>query len=191
VVVCRRTSSLRDALRRHTAWVDVALGTVVAVLGVVSLWSVPDYLAYDFRRRGRLGVVLAVAAGAAVVGALVAGLLPASSVAVRGLPSATLQLGYSSGRPAGWPLLVLLHGRRSLPVATSVTAPRLSSPAADARARVLGPIEPTVHRLVRNSVVLLTAWSLGRSVRGRRPTRPGSRSATGPCSAAGRPGSRP
>ena len=32
-----------------TAWVDVALGTVVAGLGVLSLWSAPAYVAYDFR----------------------------------------------------------------------------------------------------------------------------------------------
>ena len=156
---------LRDALRRHTAWVDVALGTVVAVLGVVSLWSVPAYISYDFRDPDALGVLLAVAAGAAVA---VRGRWPVPSFAVASVASlATLQLGYSTGVGGLAALLVLYT--------VAVRCPsRTSAPATAALAGLLtlvlvfGPVEPTLTDWFVNVVVLLTAWSLGRSVRGRR-----------------------
>ena len=156
---------LRDLLRRHSAWVDVALGTVVAVLGVVSLWSPPSYVTYDFRDPDVLGVVLAVLAGLAVA---VRSRWPVPAFALASLSSlATLQLGYSSGVGGLAPLLVLYT--------VAVRCPsRTSGPATGVLAVLLtlvlalGPIEPTVTDWVANNVVLVTAWSLGRSVRGRR-----------------------
>ena len=156
---------LRDLLRRHTAWVDIALGTVVAVLGVVSLWSVPGYIAYDFRDADALGVVLAVLAGAAVV---VRSRWPLAAFAVASLSSlATLQLGYSSGVGGLAPVLVLYTVAVRCTWRTSVTATGVLAGLLTV-VFAFGPIQPTVTDWSANSVVLLTAWSLGRSVRGRR-----------------------
>jgi signal transduction histidine kinase len=156
---------LRDLLRRHTAWVDVALGTVVAVLGLVSLWSVPGYITYDFRDADALGVVLAVLAGAAVVAR---SRWPLAAFAVASLSSlATLQLGYSSGVGGLAPVLVLYTVAVRCAWRTSVTATGVLAGLL-AVALAFGPIEPTVTDWSANLVVLLTAWSLGRSVRGRR-----------------------
>ena len=156
---------LRDLLRRHTARVDIALGTVVAVLGVVSLWSVPGYITYDFRDADALGVVLAVLAGAAVV---VRSRWPLAAFAVASVSSAaSLQLGYSSGVGGLAPVLVLYTVAVRCPWRTSVTATGVLA-ALLAVVLAFGPIEPTVTDWVANCVVLLTAWSLGRGVRGRR-----------------------
>ena len=159
------TPVLRDLLQRHSAWVDVALGTVVAVLGVVSLWSVPAYVTYDFRDADALGVVLAVAAGGAVA---VRSRWPLAAFVLAAVSSlATLQLGYSSGVGGLAPLLVLYT--------VAVRCPARVSAGATVVLTVLltlvlafGPVEPTVTDWFVNVVVLLTAWSLGRSVRGRR-----------------------
>ena len=156
---------LRDLLRRHTAWVDVVLGTVVAVLGLVSLWSVPGYITYDFRDPDALGVVLAVLAGAAVVAR---SRWPLVAFAVASLSSlATLQLGYSSGVGGLAPVLVLYTVAVRCTWRTSVTATGVLAGLLSV-ALAFGPIEPTVTDWSANLVVLLTAWSLGRSVRGRR-----------------------
>ena len=156
---------LRGLLARHTAWLDVALGTLVAVLGVVSMWSVPDYITYDFREGDALGVVLAVAAGAAVA---VRGRWPLPSFAVAAVSSlATLQLGYSSGVGGLAPLLVLYTVSVRRPWRTSVAATGVLAVLLTL-VLVFGPVEPTVTDWFVNDVVLLTAWSLGRSVRGRR-----------------------
>ena len=156
---------LRDLLRRHTAWVDIALGTVVAALGVVSLWSVPGYITYDFRDADALGVVLAVLAGGAVV---TRSRWPLAAFAVAALATlATLQLGYSSGVGGLAPVLVLYTVAVRCTWRTSVTATAVLAGLLTV-VLAFGPIEPTVTDWFANSVVLLTAWSLGRSVRGRR-----------------------
>lgn len=159
------TSLLRELLVRHAAWVDVALGALVAALGVVSLWSVPSYVTYDFRDADALGVVLALAAGGAVA---VRSRWPVAAFVVAAVSSlATLQLGYSTGVGGLAPLLVLYT------VAVRCRA-RTSAEATAALTVLLtlvlafGPVEPTVTDWFVNVVVLLTAWSLGRSVRGRR-----------------------
>ena len=159
------TAPLRDLLRRHTAWVDVALGVVVAALGVVSLWSVPDYVTYDFRDPDALGVVLAVVAGAAVV---VRSRWPLPALALAAVSSlATLQLSYSSGVGGLAPLLVLYTVAVRCPERTSAAATGVLA-AAVSLLLLLGPIEPNLTDWFVNTVVLVTAWSLGRSVRGRR-----------------------
>ena len=158
-------AALRDLLRRHTAWVDVALGTVVALLGVLSLWSAPAYIRYDFRDPDALGVLLAVLAGAAVA---VRTRWPLPAFAVSSVSAlATLQLGYSTGVGGLAPLLVLYTvavrcRARASGTATAVLAGLLTL------VMSFGPIEPTVTDWFVNVVVLVTAWSLGRSVRGRR-----------------------
>ncbi len=158
-------ATLRDLLRRHTGWLDVVLGTVVAVLGVVSLWSVPDYVRYDFRDPDALGVVLAVAAGAAVV---VRSRWPLAAFALAAVTSlATLQLGYSSGVGGLAPLLVLYTVAVRTRWRTSVTATAVLA-ALLTLVLAFGPIEPSPTDWFVNVVVLVTAWSLGRSVRGRR-----------------------
>jgi signal transduction histidine kinase len=159
------TPVLRDVLQRHGAWVDVALGALVAGLGVVSLWSVPAYVSYDFRDADALGVVLAVVAGGAVA---VRSRWPLAAFALAAASSlATLQLGYSTGVGGLAPLLVLYT--------VAVRCPARVSAGATAALTLLltlvlafGPVEPTVTDWFVNVVVLLTAWSLGRSVRGRR-----------------------
>jgi hypothetical protein len=178
---------LRDLLRRHTAWVDIALGTVVAVLGVVSLWSVPAYITYDFRDADVLGVALAVLAGGAVV---VRSRWPLAAFAVAALSSlATLQLGYSSGVGGLAPVLVLYTVAVRCTGRTSVTATAVLAGLLTVVLSV-GPIEPTVTDWFANSVVLLTAWSLGRSVRGRRAYTAGLEERNRALLAARRPGWR-
>ena len=156
---------LGDLLRRHTTWVDLALGTVVAVLGVVSLWSPPAYITYDFRDADALGVVLALAGGGSVVvrsrWPLVAFVLAA------GATLTTLQLGYSSGVGGLAAVLVLYTVAVRCPSRTSVAATAVLALLL-ALVLAFGPVQPTITDWIANLVVLLTAWSLGRSVRGRR-----------------------
>jgi len=152
-------------MQRHGHRLDVALGVLVGGLSVLSLWSPPEFVTLDFREPDALGVVLAVLAGAAVATrsrwpvpslavASVAGLLP-------------LQLGYPQTVATFAPLLVLYTVAVRRPLRVSGVSAGVVGLAVGLL-MLTGPVEPTLRDWLTNSVVLLTGWALGRSVRARR-----------------------
>ena len=156
---------LRDLVRRHTALVDVVLGIVVAGLGTISLWSSPEWVTYDYADPDAVGVALAVLTGVAVA---VRNRLPVGAFVVASLTSLVLmQLGYSTNVGGLAPLLVLytLAVRRSARISGTATA---ALAVLVGLLLAFGPVEPTAADWVGNTVVLVTAWALGRSVRVRR-----------------------
>ncbi len=146
-------------------WLDAALGTLIAVLGTLSLWLPPTSVTVDFREPDVLGVALVLLAGAGVA---VRTRWPVPAFACTTAGALTLLLlGHPQSVVTFAPLLglytvaVLRPGRVSVPA--SVVLYLLVGVVL-----VAGPVRPTLADWVSNTVVVLTVWAIGRSVRSRR-----------------------
>ncbi|WP_104523628.1 sensor histidine kinase [Blastococcus atacamensis] len=161
----RLTTSISGFAGRHAARLDVALGLLVAVFGVLSFWLTPDSVVVDQRSFDALGAGLTLLAGSAVamrgrwpVGALVL----ASAAAL-----VPLQLGYPQSVATYAPLLVLYTVAAWRPV-------RVSAPAAVGvyllvgSLLIAGPVATTVTDWVNNTFMIVAVWAVGWSVRSRR-----------------------
>jgi signal transduction histidine kinase len=156
---------LRDRLQRHGLLLDVLLGTALAVVNVLSLWSEPTYVTLDFAEPDALAVVLAVLAGAAV------GLRrrwPEAALVLTAVPALTLlQLGHHQAL-GGIPVLLTLYSVAvARPARTSGTALVLVGGAV-ALVLLTGPFPADLTDWLANGFIIVAGWALGRSVRSRR-----------------------
>jgi signal transduction histidine kinase len=163
--VQRLATVTSDVFRRHASKLDAFLGVVVAVFGVLSLWSTPRAGTFDYREPDALAVVLTVLAGAAVA---IRGRWPLPALAVASAAAlAPLALGYPQTIATFTPLLLLYTVAAVRPV-------RVSAPAAVGVHLLVGlllaagPIEPTVADWVSNTFMVTAVWAVGWSVRSRR-----------------------
>ncbi len=153
-----------SALRRPLVQ-DALLGTVLAVLSIVSMWTPSTLVDYDFREPDAFGVLLALLGSGAV---LVRSRLPIVALGVALVALLPMvQLGYSQAI-GGLPVLLTLYSvavRRRFAVSL---ASALVTAAAIAVVLVTGPIPSTVADWIANAFILATGWSFGRTVRSRR-----------------------
>lgn len=161
----RLASATSDLLRRHASRLDVLLGVVVALSGILSLWSAPQSVAFDHREPDVLGVGLTVLAGVAVA---VRGRWALPALALASAAALTpLALGYPQTVATLAPLLVLytVAVRRS----ASVSAPAaIGVYLLVGLLLAAGPIEPTVADWVSNTFMVTAVWAVGWSLRSRR-----------------------
>lgn len=163
--VQRLATATSDVVRRHASKLDALLGVVVAVFGVLSLWSTPRAVTFDYREPGALAVALTLLAGAAVA---IRGRWPVPALVLASAAALTpLALGYPQTIATFTPLLVLYTVAAHRPV-------RISGPAAVGVYLLVGlllaagPIEPTVADWVSNTFMVIAVWAVGWSVRSRR-----------------------
>jgi signal transduction histidine kinase len=156
--------SIRARLRRPVVQ-DVVVAAVLACLSLVSLWSPPAFITFDFRDPDALGVVLSLVASASVTfrsrrpeAALLVSL--AASIAVA-------QLGYSQSLGGVATLLTLYSVAVSRRSRVSVPLAALTVLAVGV-VLVTSPMQATLSQAVANLFVIGTAWTVGRSVRVRR-----------------------
>ncbi|MGY1915185.1 sensor histidine kinase [Blastococcus sp. SYSU DS0973] len=150
---------------RHAARLDAALGVLVAVLGVLSLWLTPDTVAFDYRDLDALGAGLTALAGAAVA---VRGRWPIPAVVLASAAAlAPLHLGYPQSVATYAPLLVLYTVAARRPVSVSAPA-AVCVYLLVGWLLVAGPVEPTVTDWVNNTFMIIAVWAVGWSVRSRR-----------------------
>ncbi len=161
----RLVLALRAQVRSHVLLLDVLLGVVVTVLSAVTMASRPPFMTYEFRELDALGLLLAVVAGAAVT---VRSRWTLTAFVVSGVASLLPVVLGDHQTLGGLPVLLTLYtvavvrdGRTS---GTALVTVNLGV----AVALLVGPFEPTAADWVANTLVLLTGWTLGRSVRGRR-----------------------
>ncbi|MGY1739644.1 MULTISPECIES: sensor histidine kinase [unclassified Blastococcus] len=161
----RLATGTSAALRRHASRLDVLLGVVVAVFGVLSLWSTPTAVPFDHRDPDALAVALTLVAGASVA---VRGRWPVPALVLASAAALTpLALGHPQTIATFTPLLVLYT--------VAVRRPwSVSGPAAMGVYLLVGlllaagPIEPTVADWVSNTFMVIAVWAVGWSVRSRR-----------------------
>jgi signal transduction histidine kinase len=163
--VQRLATATSDVFRRHASKLDALLGVVVAVFGVLSLWSTPRAGTFDYREPDALAVVLTLLAGAAVA---LRGRWPVPALALASAAALTpLALGYPQTIATFTPLLVLYTVAAGRPV-------RVSAPAAIGVYLLVGlllaagPVEPTIADWVSNTFMVVAVWAVGWSVRSRR-----------------------
>lgn len=163
--VQRLATATSDLFRRHTSKLDALLGVVVAVFGVLSLWSTPRAGTFDYREPDALAVALTLLAGAAIA---IRGRWPVPALALATAAALTpLALGYPQTIATFTPLLVLYTVAAGRPV-------RVSAPAAIGVYLLVGlllaagPVEPTVADWVSNTFMVIAVWAVGWSVRSRR-----------------------
>ncbi len=161
----RLATATSDVFRRHASKLDALLGVVVAVFGVLSLWSTPRAGTFDYREPDALAVVLTLLAGAAVA---LRGRWPVPALALASAAALTpLALGYPQTVATFTPLLVLYTVAAGRPV-------RVSAPAAIGVYLLVGlllaagPVEPTIADWVSNTFMVVAVWAVGWSVRSRR-----------------------
>ncbi len=161
----RLATATSDVFRRHASKLDALLGVVVAVFGVLSLWSTPRAGTFDYREPDALAVVLTLLAGAAVA---LRGRWPVPALALASAAALTpLALGYPQTIATFTPLLVLYTVAAGRPV-------RVSAPAAIGVYLLVGlllaagPVEPTIADWVSNTFMVTAVWAVGWSVRSRR-----------------------
>ena len=161
----RLATATSDVFRRHASKLDALLGVVVAVFGVLSLWSTPRAGTFDYREPDALAVVLTLLAGAAVA---LRGRWPVPALALASAAALTpLALGYPQTIATFTPLLVLYTVAAGRPV-------RVSAPAAIGVYLLVGlllaagPVEPTIADWVSNTFMVVAVWAVGWSVRSRR-----------------------
>lgn len=156
---------LRDVADRHAGALDIALGTAIAALGVLSLWTPPQIVAYDFRDPDVLGVALAVLAG---VGVALRSRTPVPALVLTSAASLTaLAAGYSNAIGGLSPLLVLYTVAVRRPARTSAPAAVVLA-VLIAVVLLASPFQPSLADLITNTLVIGAGWALGQSVRGRR-----------------------
>jgi signal transduction histidine kinase len=161
----QRTAALPEVLRRHAARLDLLLGVLVAVFGVLALWSTPALSTFDYREPDALGVGLTVLGGAAVAAR---SRLPLSALAVACAAALVpLQLGYPQGPATFAPLLVLYTIASRRPASTSASA-AVAVYLLVGLLLLVGPIEPNLTDWVGNTFMVVAVWAVGRSVRSRR-----------------------
>ncbi len=166
----RLTAVVSGFAGRHAARLDGALGALVTVLGLLSLWLTPDSDVFDHRELDALGAGLTLLAGVAVG---TRGRWPVASLMLASVAAfVPLHLGYPQSVASYAPLLVLytVAARRPLSV---------SAPAAVSVYLLVGSLliagaveptvaEPTVADWVNNTFMIIAVWAVGWSVRSRR-----------------------
>ena len=155
----------RHARWRWSAREDVVLGALVALFAVLSLWSTPSFVDYDYRDPDALSVGLAVLAGAAVA---VRTRWPLAALAVASVASLLpVQQGYAQGVATLAPLLVAYTVAALRPLRESVVA-TVGAWLLAAAVLLTGPFDPSPADWFGNTLLLGTAFGVGRSVRVRR-----------------------
>ncbi len=144
---------------------DVALGALVAAFAVLSLWSAPTFVDYDFREPDVLSVTLAVLSGAAVA---VRTRWPLAALAVASVASLLpVQQGYAQGVATLAPLLVTYTVAAGRPLRQSAPATACAGLLA-VTVLLTGPFEPSAADWFGNALLLGAGFGVGRSVRVRR-----------------------
>lgn len=144
---------------------DALLGAGVAVLSVVSLWTPPALVDFDFRDPDVLGVVLCLLGAGAVV---LRSLHPVTAWAVALMASmVVVQLGYSQTLGGLPTLLTLYTVTVRTPFWTSLVA-GLATIVGISVVLVTGPVQPSFGDWIANALVLALGWTFGRSIRHRR-----------------------
>jgi len=144
---------------------DVALALVLVLVGLVSLWSPSPVLQVDLREPDAFGVTLVVLGSAAVA---VRRRIPLVALFVSLVSSVLLlHLGYHQVGGGLTALLVLytVATQKSVRVSAAWTALTVL---ASSLAVLTGPYGQTPADLVANTLIFITAWAVGRSVRARR-----------------------
>ncbi len=154
-----------DLLRRHATRFDGALGALVAVFGILSLWSARDLATFDYREPDALGVGLTLLAGGAVA---VRGRWPVWALLVACVASLTpLQIGYPQSVATFAPLLILYTIAARRPVSVSAPAAGLVYLLVGLLL-VAGPMQATIADWISNTFMIVAVWAVGRSVRSHR-----------------------
>ncbi len=163
--VQRLTASAQEFFRRHATRLDVALGAAVAAFGVLSLWSAPTSVTFDFREPDVVGVALVLLAGAGVA---VRTRWPLPALAVASVGGLTpLALGYPQSVATFAPLLVLYTVAARRPGTVSAPA-ALVVYLLVGLLLVGGPMTATLADWVSNTFMIVAVWAVGRNVLSRR-----------------------
>ncbi len=163
--VQRLTAGAQEFFRRHATRLDVALGAAVAAFGVLSLWSAPTSVTFDFREPDVVGVALVLLAGAGVA---VRTRWPLPALAVASVGGLTpLALGYPQSVATFAPLLVLYTVAARRPGTVSAPA-ALVVYLLVGLLLVGGPMTATLADWVSNTFMIVAVWAVGRNVLSRR-----------------------
>ncbi len=163
--VQRLSAGAQEFFRRLATRLDVALGAAVAAFGVLSLWSAPTSVTFDFREPDVVGVALVLLAGAGVA---VRTRWPLPALAVASVGGLTpLALGYPQSVATFAPLLVLYTVAARRPGTVSAPA-ALVVYLLVGLLLVGGPMTATLADWVSNTFMIVAVWAVGRNVLSRR-----------------------